>query len=363
MYTVNLKDRYGNRLISTADIKQSYDASSEKAMSGTAVAEAINAAKLTDYIQSINGSEGIVDVKILDERGDNTTDLDIWSNKVESTLENGVLNVVVKETKIENGWVKKFRDSEFFDDTKEYIIDNDKKLKIIEKDGSTTDVVNVDLTKITDGTDMFYGLNLAVNFYGSFANLINGNAMFKAYIEKAPTVEGLDDVSAVKGPLFPSLTDGRSMFYNNKNHKKINFDNMPMLRNGDGMFYQNSIQRFYGSLSNVTCAEGMFYNNMAYESDFVFNSDLSNLKNGDRMFGSSNLNGFNSNLNSLQSANHMFAGTNLSSFKTNSLKNLENGDSMFFYCNMSSFNYDMPNLTFGQQMFYRRTRFSQLNYV
>lgn len=236
MYTVNLKDRYGNRLISTADIKQTYDASSEKAMSGTAVAEAIDAAKLTDYIQSINDSEGIVDVKILDERGDNTTDLDIWSNKVESTLENGVLTITIKNCGVEGHWGENVLNNNLLDKTKKYEI-RDKKLSRIESDGSRTFIANADITSITNGNKMFYGLDVTVYIDEPLANLTSAYAMFPSHGKFIISGEGEDTV------YFPSLVDGASMFVSNKDIDNIDFEHMPLLTNADTMFSSSSLQR------------------------------------------------------------------------------------------------------------------------
>lgn len=234
MYTVNLKDCYGNRLISTADIKQVYDASSEKAMSGMAVAEAIDAAKLTDYIQSINGSEGIVDVKILDEREDNITDLDIWSNKVESTLENGVLTITIKNCGVESYWGENVLNNNLLDKTKKYEI-RDKKLTRIESDGSRTFIANADITNITNGDKMFYGLDVAVYIDEPLANLTSARQMFPSH--------GKFIISGVNTVYFPSLVDGASMFAKNKDIDNIYFEYMPLLTNADHMFAYSSIQR------------------------------------------------------------------------------------------------------------------------
>ena len=130
---------------------------------------------------------------------------------------------------------------------------------------------------------------------------------------------------------------------------------LPNLQDGTGMFDSTSspttfnLKSFNSDLSSLTDGHRMFYHcNIA-----SFNGDLSSLTDGEKMFQGSNLKSFSSDLSSLTKGDYMFTGcTALTSF-TSDLSSLFVGRYMFSYCkNLASFSSDLSRLTHGTGMFY-----------
>lgn len=93
--------------------------------------------------------------------------------------------------------------------------------------------------------------------------------------------------------------------------------------------------------------DGMF----SYTAIESFNSDLSGLQNGTKMFnGCDNLNSVNTTLTELKNGSNMFSGTNVREWDI-TLPSLCDGDSMFCNSSLTSFNVSLPILTNGSYMF------------
>ena len=119
--------------------------------------------------------------------------------------------------------------------------------------------------------------------------------------------------------------------------------------NNGGMFYCcNALTTFTSDLSSLKNANRMFGNCSNLDS---FSSELPSLTNGESMFsGCYNLTTFNSNLSSLTNGYEMFANCALTSWNIN-LSSLTNGWSMFRNCPLTSWNIDLSSLTDGVGMF------------
>ena len=150
---------------------------------------------------------------------------------------------------------------------------------------------------------------------------------------------------------FATLKNGENMFYNT-NIESFNSD-LSALTNGKKMFtYCFNLSSFISDLSSLTDGSNMF----EYNSNLTtFKSDLSSLTDGSEMFSTcTNLTTLDlKNLNSLTDAYGMFTQcTNLTTFKYN-LSSLTNGYSMFSTCtNLTTFTSDLSSLTNSSWMFY-----------
>lgn len=152
------------------------------------------------------------------------------------------------------------------------------------------------------------------------------------------------------------LTNGAYMF--NSTILLTNFDsNLSNLTNGDHMFCDSQQLKTFTTqdLSSLTNGNYMFCNCFQLKS---FNFDLSSLVDAEYMFASNTranspmlLNEFDSNLNSLKNANSMFSKCQIEKFNTN-LPSIISTTQMFAGCSkLTTFASDLSSLTNGEQMF------------
>lgn len=117
--------------------------------------------------------------------------------------------------------------------------------------------------------------------------------------------------------------------------------------------YYNTVSdlAFFANIQTdmITDGEEMFMDSVLH----YFKSDLSNLKNGEKMFSrSENLYEVLSNLSNLTNGEQMFSYSHIANVYYLDLSSLSNGKNMFFECrNLQTFYDDMPNLTNGEKMF------------
>lgn len=322
---------------------------------------------------------------ILDERGTNVTENDLWGTTI-TTDENGVVTVSCKNVtnpNVSSGscWNK---DINLVRDNKAYKGDIDSFYGTV---SNLAFFANIQTEKIVDGSMMFYGSNLAefdsdlsslTNSDGMFggcnkltyfnvaslSNLTNGYRMFykctalcEFRSDLSNLINGSEmfvgcELSNSFASELPSLTNG---YYMLSEAALSSFSHaLPALINGQGMFCRSSLSYFTSDLPSLTGGSEMF----SYCTKLrTFTSNLSSLTNGSGMFANcSNLKTFTSDLSSLTNGDGMFnTCANLTSF-TSDLNKLENGYGMFANCTkLTSFNSDLSNLTNGEFMFYNCT--------
>ena len=103
-----------------------------------------------------------------------------------------------------------------------------------------------------------------------------------------------------------ALTNGSMLFQNNTSFTSFNSD-LSNLTDGEFMFYSTSLESFSGDLSNLTNGFCMF----SIASLKSFSGDLSSLTNGNNMFYNSSLESFSGDLSSLTNGEGMFFNTKL----------------------------------------------------
>ena len=340
---------------------------------------------------------------ILDERGTNVTENDLWGTTI-TTDENGVVTVSCKNVTNPNAsngscWNK---DINLVRDNKAYTGDVDSFYGTVSNlafvaniqtekivDGSCmfylTDLAEFDsdLSSLSNGSDMFGGSKISYFNIASLSSLTNGKNMFHACLELVEFDSELSSLSNGNAMFYgcnkltyfniaslSSLTNGNEMFADCTSLYSFTGD-LSSLINGDGMFYKTALASFSSNLSSLIYGKEMFFSTFLTR----FNSDLSSLTNGDSMFyNCTNLTRFNSDLSSLTNGRYMFHNNKLTSFDSDlsslvdgyfmfhnnkftsfdsDLSNLTNGDSMFSGCtNLKTFTSDLSNLTNGVDMFY-----------
>ena len=146
------------------------------------------------------------------------------------------------------------------------------------------------------------------------------------------------------------IIDGVQLFSYCSNFSLFDSD-LSNLENGNDMFYQTLLASFNSDLPSLTNGSYMF--GECYELT-SFNSDLPSLMNGSDMFYNTKLKSFTSDLPSLTDGTGMFSNcSNLTSFNSD-LSSLTNGNGMFWDCtNLSTFTSDLSSLTNGRYMFYK----------
>lgn len=142
-------------------------------------------------------------------------------------------------------------------------------------------------------------------------------------------------VSVVKGEVWASNNDSCGMAYGNdlagyfESHalsngyglfKHVNTltkfeSDLPLLKNGQSMFYETSLSSFVNDLPSLVLGDSMFSNGYSDGSALVkletFIGDLSSLESGNSMFANTGLKHFLSDLSSLKWATDMFKGCKL----------------------------------------------------
>ena len=163
------------------------------------------------------------------------------------------------------------------------------------------------------------------------------------------------------------IKDGRSFFYMDSALTSFagNLDNLVIgggSGTGDGMFYCcSNLKRFNSDLSSLTNGDKMF--NYCYElSYFISDSsgspvNLSSLTDGNYMFyNCTALTTFTSDLSSLTDGDGMFYCCSALTAFTSDLSSLTDGDGMFNYCTkLRTFTSDLSSLTSAKNMFYNCT--------
>jgi len=258
---------------------------------------------------------------ILDDRGTNVTEDDLWGTTI-TTDENGVVHVSHKFLSNPNGdspWnseVKSINDNKAYTST----------------DASGEPLCNIQTEMIKDGSYMFKD-TLLTSFSGDLSNLINGDFMFN----------GCTFLTSFDNDL-SNLTTGNSMFYDT--NLTSFFSTLSSLISGTYMFQYTPLTLFLGTLSSLTNGSAMFQGT----SLTLFGVDLSSLTNGSDMFKQTPLTSFSSDLSSLTNGSAMFYSTNLTSF-SGDLSNLTNGSDMFANTSLTSFSEDLSRLVNGDYMF------------
>lgn len=204
--------------------------------------------------------------------------------------------------------------------------------------------------KLDDGTVILHdeflnNQNAPSNIYGIPAKY--GEHSWNANITKVQ-----DNVAYVDDELWANvqtdrIVDGSYMFYENLSSFDSELSN---LNNGQQMFSSTKLKQFKVVMPKLVNGKDMFgdCNNM-----HTFYSDLSSLVDGYYMFYNTSLSNFISDdgLNNLVNGEYMFGMTNLSSFYYQ-LPALTNGRYMFYGCNLfTGFYHDLPSLTHGNSMF------------
>ena len=237
-----------------------------------------------------------------------------------------------------------------------------------------------DLTKLNNGTSMFWGCEKLSTVVGGGGNplnlssLSNGTSMF--YYTK---------ISEFATDL-PNLTYGTSMFLDSS--LTIFDSSLPIISSYNDMFAgcplstfkckelgirssgkdfittskledtKFSLIDFNANMPYVTIANEMF---IGFKSLKNFEGNMPSLTNADKMFSGSSLETFKSdNLSKLTTATNMFENCNsvssgyngFTTFDCDELPSLDNGNRMFYDTNLSSFNATLPKLTNGNEMFY-----------
>ena len=138
------------------------------------------------------------------------------------------------------------------------------------------------------------------------------------------------EVGNVVTPQIHKIVDEKA--YNSYNVPLFNIQSQ-YIENGRGMFVQSTIVSFSGSLEKLKVGEQMF----GYSKLEQWDVNMPLLWNGDTMFyNCSNLTTFKSDLTSLTSAWNMFNGCSLlNEVEITSLENLTDGSNMFKNCNLS----------------------------
>lgn len=165
-----------------------------------------------------------------------------------------------------------------------------------------------DLSKLTDGSGMFYKCSNLETFYGDLGVITSGRHMFSGCSK-------LRSVSSTN-PMFGQLLYGKEMF--NGCSSLIAFEyNLGKLTEGDGMFSGcSSLSFFYGEMGSLTSGANMFENcyNLEKFSNDAGETHLAKLSNGYKMFyGCSSLTTFYGNLSSLTGGYEMFTDCKLDS--------------------------------------------------
>ena len=165
-----------------------------------------------------------------------------------------------------------------------------------------------DLSKLTDGSGMFYKCSNLETFYGDLGVITSGRHMFSGCSK-------LRSVSSTNS-MFVQLLYGREMFNGCSSLNAFNY-NLGKLTEGDGMFKGcSSLSFFYGEMSSLTSGASMFENctNLEKFENNAGETHLAKLSNGYRMFyGCSSLTSFYGNLSSLSTGDEMFTGCKLDS--------------------------------------------------
>lgn len=175
------------------------------------------------------------------------------------------------------------------------------------------------------------------------------------------------------GSLSDEIRKNITKISNNKatdknNNLVVNIE-VDRLKDGTGLFYSSTLEKFTGDLSNLEIAGYMFANtsltsietsfkslvdaiDMFRESQIVhFSNDLNEVLQTDGMFKSTTkLKTFNSNMNKLLSAKEMFCDSTITSFDA-SIPYLYDGRAMFSGSNIQNINASFSNLLDGFEMF------------
>jgi hypothetical protein len=175
------------------------------------------------------------------------------------------------------------------------------------------------------------------------------------------------------GSLSDEIRKNITKISNNKatdknNNLVVNIE-VDRLKDGTGLFYSSTLEKFIGDLSNLEIAGYMFANtsltsietsfkslvdaiDMFRESQIVyFSNDLNEVLQTDGMFKSTTkLKTFNSNMNKLLSAKEMFCDSTITSFDA-SIPYLYDGRAMFSGSNIQNINASFSNLLDGFEMF------------
>ena len=148
------------------------------------------------------------------------------------------------------------------------------------------------------------------------------------------------------------LRDGTRLCYQTS---LASFDSdLSSLENGNRMFYWcRDLEEFYGTLSSLRTAPEMF---LSCDKLRVFDEDMPNLVNGNSMFyycvNLASNDTFASDLSQLEDGTFMFYSCYGMEEFYSTLSSLVNGNSMFFYCsNLSNFSSDLSSLVCGDRMF------------
>lgn len=347
--------------------------------------------KLT--INGKNLSETIsttVSSNIYDARGKNTSESDLWSQKV-NKLEDGSIildDSLTVEPDKSRGWfqdnqtvssqIVKIENKKAYDGNNnlvcnietDAIIDGTTTFYGMEYNGysSKIETINSDFTSLKTAEEMFAENDMLTTFNGSLHNLTNGLKMFV----------GCNQLSNFNSDLY-NLTNGKQMFMNNPELKNFSVK-MPNLTNGEEMFYGTSLEKFNSDTINLTNGKYMFKNitelktidgnfpeltdgeEMFYgTTSFVpTNFNLQSLTDGKKMFQNNTFEYFNFDLPELKNAYGMFMGTSKLKAFAGDLSKLTNGSFMFYDFSQQTPNFelefisDLTNLQTGYWMFYNK---------
>ena len=250
-----------------------------------------NIIDIIDDVRDI--AEYAANIKYLDARGENTTDLDVWGSKITvETNEEGVkivthnddwTSLIVSDEILSKNEIVKIEDNKIYFTDSDYInVETEKVTKILG--------LNI-LPLIITSNDAFSHLQYVDNSTISFPNQITfGEENKYDYSLKLPSLKGI-----AGGFKFSSR------FSNQKFGLTLEASNLDYMH---GTFNGSKIERFHSSLNSLILAQNVFNNSHDLKE---FNSSLSKMIYSHDMFkGCTSLQYFISNLDSLLTAIGMF---------------------------------------------------------
>ena len=284
---------------------------------------------------------------VLDDRGETTTDYDLWGSTV--STEDGT--ITVSHNFVENYNAPKVAEgnttipapsasTHAWNSNITRVIDN----KAYTGDSEDSFYANIQTDMIQNGNSMFCFSNLT-SFEGNLDNLTDAWSMFR----------NCKNLTSFNTKL-PNLTNGWAMFCDSAITESFPGSGvfsleMPSLKWGLSMFYQcTGITTFASDLSNLISAQQMFNGCVNLAN---VDTNLDSLIFGYMAFNNcTSLTSFDISLPKIIAATAMFSGCNNLTTFSSDLSTLKVGNNMFNNCSsLTSFSGDLSSLLSGSNMF------------